>query len=74
MPSSFEHQFHQNIIYTSNRRYSIHINKNSSIGLENFLQSGIIRIDDVLHAQQGRTVARKSSIRGLYVCAGRLDV
>jgi len=34
MPSLFEHQIHQNIIYTSNRRHSIHIN--SSIGLKNF--------------------------------------
>jgi len=37
MPSLFEHQIHQNIIYTSNRRHSIHINKNSSIGLKTFL-------------------------------------
>jgi len=33
MPSLFEHQIHQNITYTSNRRHSMHINKNSSIGL-----------------------------------------
>jgi len=36
MPSLFEHQIHQNIIYTSNRRYSIHINKNSCIVLKLF--------------------------------------
>jgi len=36
MPSLLEHQIRQNIIYTSNRRYSIHINKNSSVGLKNF--------------------------------------
>jgi len=35
MPSLFEHQIHQNIVYTGNWRYSIHINKNSSIGLQN---------------------------------------
>jgi len=28
MPSLLEHQIHQNIIYTGNRRHSIHINKN----------------------------------------------
>jgi len=27
MPSLLEHQFHQNLIYTSNRRYSIHVYK-----------------------------------------------
>jgi len=27
MPSLFEHQIHQNIIYTSNRRRSIHKQK-----------------------------------------------
>jgi len=36
MSSLFEHQIHQNTIYTSNGRYSIHINKNSSIGLKTF--------------------------------------
>jgi len=35
MPSSFEHQIHQIIIYTSNRRRRMHINKKSSIGLKN---------------------------------------
>jgi len=35
MLSLFEHQIHQNIIYTSNRRHGIHINKNSSLGLKN---------------------------------------
>jgi len=35
MPSLFEHQIHR-IIYTSNRRHSIHLNKNSSVGLINF--------------------------------------
>jgi len=34
MPSLLEHQIHQSVIYTSNRRHSIHINKNSSIGLK----------------------------------------
>ena len=36
------------IIYTSNRRHS----KNSRIGLKNLLQSGVVAIDHVLHAQQ----------------------
>ena len=36
MPSFFEHQIHQSIIYTSDRRHSIHLNKNSSIGLKLF--------------------------------------
>jgi len=31
----FEHQIHQNIIYTSDKLYSIHINKNCSLGLKN---------------------------------------
>jgi len=35
MPSLFEHQIHQDIIYISNRRYSIHINENLNISLEN---------------------------------------
>ena len=53
MSSLLEHQIHQNIIYTSNRRHSIHINKNSSIGLiKTFLQSGVVKIDDVLHAHR----------------------
>jgi len=30
------HQIHRNTVYASNRRYSIHTNKNSSIGLKNF--------------------------------------
>jgi len=56
IPSLFEHQVHQNIIYTSYRRYSIHINKKSSMGLkkliaDQLLQSGIVTIDEVPHAQ-----------------------
>jgi len=35
MQSVPEHQIHQDIIYTSNRRHSIHTSKNSSIGLKN---------------------------------------
>jgi len=56
MPSLFEHRIHQNNIYTSNRRHSIHINKNSSIGLKNFLQSGVATVDNVLHAQQSSDI------------------
>jgi len=37
MPSLFESQIYQNIIYTSNKRHSVHVNKNSSIGLKKFL-------------------------------------
>jgi len=44
MPNLFEHQIHLNIIYTSNRRYSIHINKISSIGLKNFFTVWCINI------------------------------
>jgi len=51
MLSLFEHQIHQDTVYTSSRRHSIHINRNSSIGLKQFLQSGVVTIDDVLHAQ-----------------------
>jgi len=36
MLSSLEDEIHQNIICTSDRCQSIHINKNSSIGLKNF--------------------------------------
>jgi len=36
MPSLFDHQIHQNNIYTSNGRYSIHKNKNYCIGLKTF--------------------------------------
>jgi len=36
MPSLSEHQIHQNITYTSNRRHSIHKNKNSRVGLKKF--------------------------------------
>ena len=38
-PSLFEHQVHQNIISTNNRRYSIHVNKKSDIGLKAGLQA-----------------------------------
>ena len=51
MPSLFEHPIHQNIIYASNRRYNIHMNKNSAKDLKKFLQSGVVTIEDVQHAQ-----------------------
>jgi len=56
MPSLFEHRIHQNIFYTSNKRHSIHINKNSSKGLKNFLQSVVATIDEVLHGQQSSDI------------------
>jgi len=54
MPSLFDHQIHQNNIYTSNGRYSIHKNKNYCIGLKTFFAvwSGVVTIDEVPHAQQ----------------------
>jgi len=36
MPCLFEYHIHENIFYTSNRPYSIHINRNSCIGLKCF--------------------------------------
>jgi len=56
MPISFEHQIHQNLIYASNRRHSTHINKSFTIGLKNILQSGVVTIDDGLHAQQSSDI------------------
>jgi len=66
MPSLFEHEIHQNIIYTSNRCYSIHIHKNSSIGLKNLLQFGVATIDKVLHAQQSSDVREGHQL--VYLC------
>jgi len=58
MPSLLEHQFHQNINYTSKRGNSIHINKNSSIGLKNFftLWCCLVTMGDVLYAQQSSDI------------------
>jgi len=62
MPIIFEHQVHQTIIYTSNRRYSIHTNKNSRIGLKNFLQSGVAKIEEVPHAQQTSDICERHHV------------
>jgi len=62
LPISFGHQIHQNIIYTANRRQSIHTNKNSGIGLKNILQSCVVTIDDALHAQQSSDIAKVTNL------------
>jgi len=60
MPSLFESQIYQNIIYTSNKRHSVHVNKNSSIGLKKFL---VLCRNNRRHAQQS------SDIRQVHQCS-----
>jgi len=55
MSSLFERQIHQNIIYTSNRRHSIHT-KNLARASKTYLQPGVVTVDDILHAKQSSDI------------------